>query len=66
MLYALTATSTLSTIIQAVSDFVTGAISWMGQVIGAITATGNELLLIGFVMAISGFAVGLFKRLVRV
>lgn len=56
----------MTALLSTVGSFVTAAIGWMGSVIGAITAEGNEILLIGFVMGIAGFAVGLFKRLTRI
>lgn len=56
----------MASLLTTVGSFVTAAIGWMGSVIGAITAEGNEILLIGFVMGIAGFAVGLFKRLTRI
>lgn len=58
--------SAMSTLLTTVGSFVTAAVGWMGDVVGAITASGNEILLIGFVMGIAGFAVGLFKRLTRI
>jgi hypothetical protein len=56
----------MAAILSAVGSYVTAAVGWMGTVIGSITASGNELLLLGFIMAVSGFAVGLFHRLVRI
>lgn len=56
----------MAAILSAVGSYVTAAVGWMGTVIGSITAQGNELLLLGFIMAVSGFAVGLFHRLVRI
>lgn len=56
----------LAAILADVGSYVTAAVGWMGTVIGSITASGNELLLLGFIMAVSGFAVGLFHRLVRI
>lgn len=56
----------MAALLSTVGSFVTAAIGWMGSVVGAITAEGNEILLIGFVMGIAGFAVGLFKRLTRI
>lgn len=56
----------MAALLAQVGSFVTAAIGWMGSVVGAITAEGNEILLIGFIMGISGFAVGLFKRLTRI
>lgn len=56
----------MAAILSAVGSYVTAAVGWMGTIIGSITAEGNELLLLGFIMAVSGFAVGLFHRLVRI
>lgn len=56
----------MAALLASVGQFVTSAIGWMGSVVGAITAEGNEILLIGFIMGIAGFAVGLFKRLTRI
>ena len=62
----LTATSTLQTIISAIGDWITASVGWLAQIVGAVTATGNELLLIGFIVTLSAFCVHLFKSLVRV
>ena len=56
----------MAAILSNVGSYVTAAVGWMGTIIGSITAEGNELLLLGFIMAVSGFAVGLFHRLVRI
>lgn len=56
----------LAALLTDVGSFVTAAIGWMGSVVGAITASGNEILLVGFIMGIAGFAVGLFKRLTNI
>lgn len=66
MYLVLSAGPDVSSILSAVTSFVTSAVAWMGTIISSITSAGNEILLIGFVMAIAGFGVGLFKRLVRV
>lgn len=58
------AVGTLAAILADVGTYITSAVSWMGTVVTTITST--PLLLLGFVMAISGFAVGLFHRLVRI
>lgn len=39
--------------------------SWVGSVVSAITASGNEILLVGFILSIAGFGVGIVKRLTR-
>lgn len=56
----------MAALLSTVGTFVSSAIGWMGDVVGAITQEGNEILLIGFVMGIAGFSVGLFKRLTRI
>lgn len=55
---------TLAAILADVGTYVTAAIGWMGQVVSTIVST--PLLLLGFIMAVSGFAVGLFHRIVRI
>lgn len=39
--------------------------SLLGKVVGAITASGNELLLVFAILALVGIGVGFFKRLTR-
>lgn len=53
--------STVTSLINAVF----GANGWVSSVVGAITAEGNEILLVGFILSIAGFAVGTVKRLTR-
>lgn len=42
-----------------------GTNGWVSSVVGSITASGNEILLVGFIMSISGIAVGFVKRLTK-
>lgn len=57
----------MAAIISAVGSLVTGAIGWMGDFVEAITASGNEILLIGCVcVPLVGLGVGLLKRLISV
>lgn len=44
----------LATAIQAITQVVTAAVGWVGQYMGAITAEGNELLMIFFAMPLIG------------
>lgn len=53
--------STVTSLINAVF----GSNGWVSSVVGAITAEGNEILLVGFILSIAGFAVGTVKRLTR-
>lgn len=54
----------ISTLVTDVGSLVTGAVSWIGSFVGAIT--GNPLIL-GFVLvALVGLGVGLINRLIHV
>ena len=53
--------STVTSLISAVF----GANGWVSSVVGAIPASGNEILLVGFILSIAGFAVGTVKRLTK-
>lgn len=58
----------MASLISTVTSLITavfGANGWVSSVVGAITAEGNEILLIGFILGIAGFAVGTVKRLTR-
>lgn len=55
---------TLAALLADVGTYVTSAVSWMGTIVTTIVST--PLLLLGFIMAVSGFAVGLFHRIVRI
>lgn len=55
----------MSDLVSAVGTLVTGAISWMGSYVSAITASGNEVLLMGVVaVPLVGLGAGLLKRLI--
>lgn len=56
--------SLISTVTSLI-DAVFGTTGWVSSVVSAITAQGNEILLVGFILSIAGFAVGTVKRLVR-
>lgn len=55
----------LAAVISAISQVVTGVISWIGDYMGAITAAGNELLLVFFALPLVGLGIGAIKRLVN-
>ena len=42
-----------------------GANGWVSSVVSAITASGNEILMIGFVISVACLGVGVVKRLSR-
>lgn len=57
----------MAALITAITAVVSGAVSWLTTYVGAITATGNEVLLLMVVaVPLVGLGVGLLKRLLRV
>lgn len=57
----------MSALITAITAVVAGAVSWLTSYVGAITASGNEVLLLMVVaVPLVGLGVGLLKRLLRV
>lgn len=57
----------MAALVTAVGTLVTGAIGWMGEFVSSITATGNEVLLLGAVaVPLVGLGAGLLKRLISV
>lgn len=53
----------MASAIEAITAVVTATVGWIGQYMGAVTATGNELLLIFFAMPLVGLGIGALKRL---
>lgn len=51
--------------LAAVGQVVTAAITWVGAYMGALTASGNELLLIFFALPLVGLGIGVIKRLAQ-
>lgn len=60
----MTETVTVATIVAAIGDIFTEAISWVTAVGTAIT--GNPLLLFFVLLSCVGLGVGLFKRLINI
>lgn len=57
----------MAALISAVTSVVTAAIDWLTSYVGAITASGNEVLLLWVVaVPLVGLGVGLLRRLLRV
>lgn len=54
---------TLATLITDIGSMVTGAVSWIGSYVGAIT--GNPLILAFVIIAFVGLGVGLINRLIK-
>lgn len=55
----------LALVLANITQVVTSAVTWIGSYMGAITASGNELLLIMFSLGLVGFGIGALKRLAR-
>lgn len=53
----------MASAITAISAVVTATVGWISDYMGAITATGNELLLIFFSLPLVGLGIGAIKRL---
>lgn len=54
----------MSGVITAISAVVTATVGWIGDYMGAITASGNELLMVFFAMPLVGIGISAIKRLV--
>lgn len=59
------AVRTLADVISAISTVVTATVGWIGDYMGAITAQGNELLMVFFAIPLVGMGIGAIKRLVN-
>lgn len=57
----------IAALVGNVTALVSGAVDWVGDYIGTITATGNEVLVLWVVaVPLVGLGVGLIRRLLRV
>lgn len=57
----------MAALLAAITSFVTSAIEWLTSYVGAITATGNEVLLLAVVaIPVAGFGVGILRRLINI
>lgn len=57
---------TLSTILTNIGSVVTSAITWMGDYLGLITKSGNEILFIFCSIPLVGLGVGLVRRMMNI
>ena len=57
------AAGSLAAIISDIGSIVTGAVSWVGSFVGAIT--DNPLILMFVIVGFVGLGAGLIKRLIR-
>lgn len=55
--------SAMQALLTTLGTGLTQVISWVGDVAGAYTTAGNELLLLGVVFFVVGGAIGIFGRL---
>lgn len=53
----------LALVLQNIGTVVTAVITWIHAYMGAITASGNELLLVFFALPLVGLGIGALKRL---
>lgn len=53
----------LAAALTAIGQVVTAVVSWIAAYMGAITASGNELLLVFFALPLVGLGIGALKRL---
>lgn len=53
----------MATTITAITAVVTATVGWITSYMGAITAEGNELLMIFFALPLVGLGIGAIKRL---
>lgn len=53
----------IAAVLASIGEVVTACVTWIGSYMGAITATGNELLLVFFALPLVGLGIGAIKRL---
>lgn len=54
----------MTAIIANVTSLVTASVSWITSTVGAITAEGNELLLLFVLFGFVGTGIGLVRRII--
>lgn len=55
----------LAAVLTAIGQVVTALIGWITSYMGAITAAGNELLMVFFALPLVGLGIGALKRLAQ-
>lgn len=53
----------IAAILTSIGAVVTACVTWITSYMGAITASGNELLLVFFALPLVGLGIGAIKRL---
>ena len=56
----------MASIVSACTSMVTGAVGWVTSYVGAVVASGNELLLAFAIVPLVGLGVGLLRRLINI
>ena len=51
----------LALVLQNITSVVTAVVSWIASYMGAITASGNELLMVMFAIPLVGLGIGAIK-----
>lgn len=54
----------MSAILTTVGSVVTAAITWMGEFVSAITASGNEILLLFVIVPLVMLGVNILRRMI--
>lgn len=55
----------MATILTAIGNVVTSAMTWAGSVVTFITGEGNELVLLFVIITFVGLGVGMLRRIIR-
>lgn len=56
----------MAAILTSVTSVVTSAIGWLSSFVGAITTSGNEILLVFAAVPLVGLGVGLLRRMLAI
>lgn len=62
-MFAIDPVTGFAAVIQNLTQLVTATVTWISAYMGALTASGNELLMIFFAMPLVGLGIGALKRL---
>lgn len=55
----------MSSILTMVGTVLTSVIGWVGQLVGMVLTSGNEILLLPLLLTFIAFAIGVFFHFVR-
>lgn len=55
----------MATLLTTITTIFQSIISWVGSVMGMITAEGNEILLLAVILPIALISIGVVRRLLR-